>query len=227
MRLNIIVLLLIALCSCRKEKNNVVPAASYSGQKVVIIGSSIASGVGATSYDNSWPGLMALNNAKDTFINYSVSGYLTFHFLPYNFPNSPIRADTNVNINAVMKTKPGAVIISITTNDIASGYTPARYLANMKVITDTLEKYKIKYLITSTTLRGDISHALNDSLLTLAGKIKSSYPKSYIEIISLIADTVSLTPNPQLYNSDKIHPNNSGHRILFNRIDSVYQKFKL
>jgi lysophospholipase L1-like esterase len=194
--------------------------------KVVIIGSSIAKGVGASSYNYSWAGLMAANNIRDTFLNYSIPGYLTFHFLPANFTNLPIQPDANVNITAVIKAKPSIVIISITTNDIANGYTEDCYMENMKTITDTLEKYKTKYIVTSTTIRADLNPSLNASLLTLANRLKERYQINYVNIVSLIADTTTLTPRLQFYSADKIHPNNPGHKLIFEQVNSTYQKIK-
>jgi acyl-CoA thioesterase I len=209
------------LFACKKQRELVITA--NTKHKTVIIGSSIASGVGASQYSNSWAGLMATNNSEDTFINNSVPGYTTFQFLPTNYPNPPIRPDTTLNITSVLRLKPDVVVISITTNDIANGYTPSVYMRNMRVITDTLKAHSIKFLITSSTVRDDLSHVLNDSLLVVSHKLKDTYSNNFVEIMSLIADTTTLKPKTELYTSDKIHPNNAGHALLYSRINLAYQ----
>jgi lysophospholipase L1-like esterase len=189
MKLLFLLLFALLFVKCRKEDNN-----CNSKIKTIIIGSSIASGMGASDYLRSWAGLITRENSNDAFINYSVSGYTTFHFLPTNFQNSPIHPDTTVNISAVIKQNPDFVLISITSNDIANGYKPVRYMENMKIITDSLSKYSIKYLVTSTTLRGDLSYRLNDSLLKISNRLQDRYEKKYVNIMSAITDTINNSP---------------------------------
>jgi lysophospholipase L1-like esterase len=221
MKLLFVLLFPLLFLKCKKEDN-----ISNSRIKTIIIGSSIASGVGATDYVRSWAGLITRDNSDDAFINYSVSGYTTFQFLPTNFRNFPVPPDTTINITAVLKQNPDIVLVSITSNDIANGYNPVMYIENMKVLTDTLKKHSIKYLITSTTLRGDLSVRLNDSLLVISNRLKDRYENKYVDIMSAIGDTIALRPYPHFYASDRIHPNNAGHAQIYSRINMAYKNLK-
>lgn len=196
--------------------------------KTIIIGSSISSGTGASSYALSWAGLLKEGNSEDTFINLSKPGYATFHFLPTGTQNVPILPDTTVNISKVIQLRPDVVIISLTTNDIAYRYTPTTYITNLKVITDFLDFNSIRYLITSTTLRNDFTRAQSDSAFSICKLLRQHYnPKNqYVEIMSTIADTIQLKIALKYYSNDLIHPNNIGHNQIFKKIQSGYLQIK-
>lgn len=223
----IILLLVFFQISCAKDPI-VEKKASKKFNKTVIIGSSISSGVGASSYELSWAGLLKAANVEDTFINFSRPGYATFHYLPTGTQNVPIRPDTTVNISKVIQLKPTVVIISLTTNDISNGYSPATYMANLKVITDALELSLIKYFITSTTLRNDYTVSQRDSAFSICKLLRQNYEAKnrYVEIMSTIADTIKLKIDSSRYANDYIHPNDLGHNLLSKKIQSKYLQYK-
>jgi acyl-CoA thioesterase I len=226
MRFICILFLSLLFTCCKKEENSSGLGTSKTKIKTIVMGSSIVFGGGASNYNNSWVGLLTSNNTDDSIINFGRSGYTTYQFLPTNFTNAPVPPDTSVNISAVLKQKPDLVIVSITTNDIANGYKPATFLTNIKLITDSLQKHSIKYLITSTTLRGDLSMSLNDSLFVLAHRLRDSYQNRYVEIMSSIGDTLTLKPRDEFYSSDRIHPNNAGHYQIFSRVNPIYRSIR-
>jgi lysophospholipase L1-like esterase len=220
MKLCLLLTIPLMMMGCKKSQE-------FSGAtkkiRTIIIGSSIARGIGASTYENSWAGLMAKNNLSDSFVNQSIPGYATFHFLPTNFSGVPISADTTVNITHVLRQKPDIVLISITSNDVAYGYTPAVYMQNIKTIIDSLKAHSIKFLVTSTTIREDLSKSSNDSLLVIARKLREQYLSNYVEIMSVIADTTSLKAKTAYYSSDRIHPNDAGHALIYLKINPAYR----
>lgn len=205
-----------------KKSNDPLP----KEKKVIIIGSSIASGTGASRLSKSWAGLLANKYPTIGFRNMSVGGYTTFHFLPDIFGDLyqgyTITPDSTVDISRVIERKPDYVIISITTNDVAYGYSPTEYMRNMKIITDSLQANKIPYLVTSTTLRDDFSDANRKKLLSIFTSLNKRYKKNFIDIMTAIADTAILRINRSMYINDLIHPNDDGHYAIFKRIDSAF-----
>jgi len=223
----LIILLVVLLEASCVKKTSIEKNTTKKHNRTVIIGSSISSGVGASSYNLSWVGLLKDNNLEDTFINVSKPGYATFHFLPTGTLNVPIAPDTTVNISKVIQLKPDIVIISLTTNDVSYGYAPGTYMTNLKIITDLLDANSIKYLITSTTLRSDFTHAQSDSAFTICKLLRANYEFAhYVEIMSTIADTTTFKIDPKYYFTDLIHPNDLGHSLLYKKIEAKYLEFK-
>ncbi len=218
----ILILTVVSLLACKKEQiNNTSPANSH----IIIIGSSIASGIGASVTKKSWSGLLAAKYAGTSFHNLSVPGYTTFHFLPDVFgelyKGYTITPDSSVNISHVIRMQPNLVIISITTNDIGYGYSTTEYMRNMKIITDSLQANKILYLVTSTTIRDDFAETNRKKLLSLAISLGKRYGQKFVDIMTPIADTSTLRINKEFYSSDLVHPNDNGHYLIYQRIDSV------
>lgn len=193
---------------------------------VVIIGSSIASGQGASNYSNSWAGTLQAVT-KDSIINNAVGGYTTFHFLPETIPNKlSIETDVKRNISTSLKLNPDLIIFSITTNDIAKGFTIADYINNMKIMTDLCRDNHIEALVTSTTPRTDLPYEKRKMLYDLNRELERIYGDNFTNVYSSLAEIEKYQPISNLFTTDLIHPNNEGHEIIFNTIYPAYLKLK-
>jgi lysophospholipase L1-like esterase len=193
--------------------------------KVVILGSSIASGAGATNYEYSWAGLLKFVS-KDSVINNAVGGYTTFHFLPETKPNyKGIGIDVKRNITASLKLAPDLIIFSITTNDIANGFTVDDYITNMNLLTDACEAKHVPFLIGSTSPRPlDIEG--KKALVEVNNRLKSIYRDRFVNYYYALTN-LDTFEYKSIYNSgDNLHPNDAGHKVIFDTIYPTYLKMK-
>jgi acyl-CoA thioesterase-1 len=192
---------------------------------VVIIGSSIASGEGASNYANSWAGILQ-SSSNDSIINNAKGGYLTYHFLPETIWNNlGIETDVNRNIKTSLKLNPDLVIFSITTNDIAQGYTVAEYMANMKVMTDLCEANHVRFLVGSTTPR-ILDLKKMKALIEINTKLKIAYEDKFVDYYNELTDLNTFTIKSVYDSGDALHPNNAGHKVIFDAFYPVYLQIK-
>lgn len=194
--------------------------------KVIIIGSSIAQGVGASDYANSWVGTLQ-SVSQDSIINNSKSGYLTFHFLPETLPNKAgIVSDLSRNITASLKLNPDLIIFSITTNDVANGFTADQYMANMKIMTDLCEVNHVLFLIGSTTPR-PLNLEGKMALIEINNRMKNVYGDDrFVNYYQELVDLKTLEFKSVYNSGDNLHPNNKGHKVIFDAFYPFYLKMK-
>jgi len=229
------ILLVSILLSCNKEQVKKVDLEMEKieipiSRRTIVIGSSIAAGVGATP-GGGWVNLLQNEFSTDKFTNFGVPGSTTHHFLPTVFYTSNLAnrfplPDTLKNVDAVVKMNPQIVIVSITSNDVALPLPLDIYMNNIKCITDTLEKNNISFLVTSTILRDDFSLDRKKKLLVLYKRLQELYNDKFVDIFTPNGDTSTLQINPVYYSSDKIHPNNEGHRNIYLNIRTLYEKIR-
>ena len=197
-----------------------VPAA---GNTIVLIGSSIAAGLGASAYDSAWAGrysklLTGLNPAWN-LINLAVGGYTTYNVMPTgNIPPANRAApDTAHNLTKALSLKPACLLISLTGNDISNGYAAAEYEANFDSLRAIAIRAGIKVWVTTPTPRTANDSAKRKLVLALRDRILSRYAPRAIDFYDSLggADGAMFAQ----YNSgDGIHPNNPGHALLFRRV---------
>jgi acyl-CoA thioesterase I len=194
---------------------------------VVILGSSNAYGYGASSLNSSWAELFR-KDITESMYNLSFPGYTTYHFLPYDAPNyRNITPDKERNIEAAIKLSPKIIIFSITTNDIGSGYSIDEYLNNMGVMTDLCDSNKIEYIITSTLPRNPLPLEQRKALYDLNRQLEKKYLERYVEIFNLVANLETYNWQENLCIEDFIHPNDTGHMIIYKEVLKAYNKCKL
>lgn len=212
--------LLIGGCSRNDDPQGVV----YRKKNVVIIGSSTAAGAGATNYSYSWVGLLQ-SATQDIFINNAVSGYTTFHFLPEARSNSlGIVPDVKHNISASLNLKPDLIIFAITTNDIAKGFSIEDYMANMKIMTDLCEDNNVEFLVSSTQPRS-LTYNQKLALLAINEKLEVVYGENYFDFYTPLCNFDVLEYKSDVDSGDHVHPNDKGHKIIFEVVFPFYVKF--
>ncbi|WP_433814858.1 SGNH/GDSL hydrolase family protein [Flavobacterium johnsoniae] len=193
----------------------------------VIMGSSSAYGVGASLPSNSWAQMLQ-KAVEDTLYNLSYPGYTTYKFLPSNVSNfRNISPDNERNISAALKLSPKIIIFSITTNDIASGYSIDEYLNNIKIMTDLCAEKEVEFIITSTLPRNPLSLDKRKALYDLNRKLEEKFGERYLEIFDWVANPETYTWKEGLCASDFIHPNDAGHMIIYQNVLEAYKACKL
>lgn len=219
------IFLIIILLGCRNDKVDLIK--EDRSTHTVIIGSSVAAGIGAAQGEG-WANLLQKEFVKDKITNLSVPGVTTYYYLPTSFysyckaNNFPL-PDTLKNVDAIVKINPEVVIISITTNDIALGYPTENYMRNMMYITKALEKNEIKFIVTSTLLRDDLTLEKKRKLLELFKQLREVYSEKFVDIFTPNGDTSTLQINPLYFHTDRIHPNNTGHYNIYRKVTSLYK----
>jgi len=225
-RITYFFILIFLLQGCESTNDKDLP--EIAGKTIVVVlGSSNAYGIGPSNINNSWARLLK-NEKTITLINKSFPGSTTYHFLPVNEPNyRNIAPDKEHNIEAAIKLSPKIIIFSITTNDIASGYSIDEYLNNMKVLTDLCITNKIEYIVTSTTPRNPLPFDRRKALYDLNRELEKKYAERYTEIFNLTADLDTFKWKKNLCVSDSVHGNEEAHLIMFKEILKGYEKSKI
>ncbi len=213
---------IVSFQSCDSNKKS-----EYKGDEknlVIILGSSSAFGIGPVSISKSWAVL--LSNEKTAAIkNLSYPGYSTYEFLPSNESNfRNITPDKNRNIDAAIKLSPKIIIFSITTNDIARGYSIDEYLNNMKVLTNICVENNIEYIVTSTHPRNPLPLEKRRALYDLNRKLEEVYTDRYVEVYNLLGDLDTYKWKKNLSAADSIHGNDAAHLIIYNEVLAGYEK---
>jgi lysophospholipase L1-like esterase len=217
--------------SCQKAGLKPVSSTADTAQKIVVVlGSSTAAGWGASTFDSSWVGRLKArikaDGKKIKVINLAVPGYTTYQTLPsgYHTAGRPL-PDTNANVTKALQLKPALVLINLPSNDVANGYSDQEFLDNFYIITKTISKKSIPFVLTGTqprnlaevNLRNRLKY-LNDSLLNRYHDSTNSY------FSKLSSDGYQILP--QYSYGDGIHLNNAGHKIIYQAFmnNSLFRK---
>jgi lysophospholipase L1-like esterase len=190
---------------------------AQTNARIVVIGSSTAFGTGASPIDSSWvrrttayyKGLCGL----DTTINLAVGGFTTFNGLPGS-------SDTGHNITKAMSLNPDIVLISFPTNDAVSDIPLSTYLANLRTMYNIVVTAGKKCYVCSTQPRNLSNHSQQLILQIGRDSILAEFPGHSFNFFDPLVASGSLDLNPAL-TPDGIHPNNAGHRLLFQVVISA------
>ncbi|AQG81693.1 hypothetical protein AWR27_21750 [Spirosoma montaniterrae] len=222
-------LLLAVLSACQKSTFiDPQPAQPFTPVKevaqsplVVILGSSTASGAGASDYKHAWAGLFSSYLNKGKIINLARGGYTTYHILPDGQEGLVAKrpsADTLRNITAALKLHPTLMIISMTTNDVANGYSVDEVMYNLQTIRRIALDNGVKRILITTSMPRKLNAQATARWLQQRDRTMRAYEQDAVNFFDPLADAdnlfqANLTP-------DGIHPNDDGHRLLFKQLVS-------
>jgi lysophospholipase L1-like esterase len=202
----------------------------FAQKKIAVLGSSTAAGYGASVPDSSWVGRLQASFRKnttdgiDTLIdNRAVPSYVTYQSLPTGYPVPAGRPlpDPYHNVTYILNDIPRAdvVIINYPTNDIVNGYDPKEMMDNLRIMFQQFNAHGIPCFISTSQPRNT---STNDStrmiLRQLVDSINNNF-KTYA--IDFWDDLVTSDGTNMLradLTNDGIHPNDTGHRYLFQRV---------
>lgn len=191
---------------------------------IVVMGSSTAAGAGASPSDSSWvkryTKAMYQRDTRTTLTNLAKGGYTTFHLVPTGTPIIPgigIAPDTARNITKALSMQPYAVIVNLPSNDAAHYFGTIRQMHNFDLMAQAAHDAGADIWICTTQPRNfsnsyqiQIQEEVRDSILSI-------YGENAIDFWNGIADNNGYIL-PQYDAGDGVHLNNSGHRILFERV---------
>lgn len=218
-RFVILVLMAFAFMSCSHNSS----ITDSNGKVFVILGSSSAFGVGASVVDSSWAGMLKKQiagvNSEWKFMNLSVSGFTTYHVMPTVStppPNRPLPVLTN-NIDFALKYGADIILVSLPSNDIANGFTNEEFLQNLKTL-DSYAKSKGADMWFTTTQPRNMDSLRRDNLIKMKADIESTFGVKSIDFFTPLHGGIG-----SIYyklSADGIHPNNAGHKKLFDVIST-------
>lgn len=170
--------------------------------RVVVLGSSTAYGIGASVPDSSWVGRAKAyyksQHQLDTIINLAVPGSLT---------------DSGIKLlPTALSYNPDIVLVSFPSNDIIADVGVPKYMSHLRTMYNTVTAARKKCYISTTQPRDD---PFNELTLKIArDSIVKEFPINYMQFYDPLVAPGSYAINP-LYTAEGTHPNNAGHRLLF------------
>jgi acyl-CoA thioesterase-1 len=222
-------LLLSTLLGCRNSDQIAPQSSQFNTVKetaqsplVVILGSSTAYGVGASDYKHAWAGLFSTYLNKGKVINLAKGGNTTYHILPDGDarPNNRPASDTARSITAALVRHPSVLIISMTTNDIANGYSVDEVMENLKKVRAIALANGVKRVIITTSMPRKLNDGATAKWLQQRDRTLATYPSEAVNFFDPLA-TASAVFRDDL-TADGVHPNDVGHQLLFDQIVKVY-----
>lgn len=192
---------------------------------VVIIGSSTAAGMGASSPAASWAGRVSAAAAQrcpeTRIVNLAVSGYTTWQGMPAaaSRPAGRPNSDPAHNVEAAIALHPDLVMILFPSNDAASKFPLSETLANQTVLRDSVRAAGAVDLIIGPFPR---SFTDSDSIRLMTG-LRDQLPAigapRYVALWDALAATDS-SVQAQYAAGDGIHLNDSGHAVIAQRVQA-------
>lgn len=206
--------------------------AALCQKKIAILGSSTAAGNGASVFDSAWVGRLQASFRKntsdgvDTLVDdRAVAGYVTYQSLPTNDPvpgNRP-SPDPYHNVTYILNDVPRAdiVIINYPTNDIVNGYDPKEMMDNLRIMYGQLTAHGVTcFVATSQPRNGSTNDSTRAILRHLVDSINNNFGYYAINFWSDLATTDGTNMLRSDLTPDGIHPNDTGHRFLFQRVQA-------
>lgn len=189
---------------------------------IVVLGSSTAAGVGASSSDSSWVGryrnyIKALDT-RAYLVNLAVGGFTSYDVMPSGYvpPAGRPTPKTENNVTKALTYKPWAIIVNLPSNDAANNYSTGEQLYNMNAITQAATNEQVPIWVTTTQPR-NFSQAQRDNLKQMRDYILSIYRDHAISIFDTLANEDGTIKT--IYNSgDGVHVNNDGHKVIYDKV---------
>lgn len=191
--------------------------------KIAVLGSSSAAGAGPLDSNNAWVNryrvYMQSLNAGNQVINMGYWGYTTYQEMPISFvpPEGRPTPDPNYSITKAIALDVDAIIISLPTNDIASGYTMAELQSNFNAMIAAAQAAQIPVWVTTSMPRDSCTDAQRQDLITMIDWTYTRFGERAIDFWTDLGDSTGHIV-PQYSAGDTIHFNDAAHLVMFNRV---------
>lgn len=197
-------------------------------KNIVVLGSSTAAGTGANPYDSSWVGRLQLHYRQNTNIgdpdtvvtNLALGGQYTFNIMPtgYTFPNGYPQVNTARNITQAISLNPDVIIINLPSNDQTWPFPNWESMNNFRIIYNEAQLNNKRCFISTTQPVNHPSLTVRDSLRKMVDSIKNNFGYFAIDFWTPLASPTGDSTIRADLNSDGLHVNNTGHRLLFQQV---------
>lgn len=197
-------------------------ASDTTSQKLIVLGSSTAAGVGPSSIDSSWvvkyKNYIFEKNTTMKIVNLAVGGYTTYDIMMDGFfpiLDRPLPDEAH-NISKALTYNPKAIIINLPSNDVNLGFSISEQLSNYDSILALADLTNIPVWV-STTQPRNFSQLQIEKQIEMRDSTFSKFGEKTLDFWTDIADSNGRILS-KLDSGDGIHLNDIGHEILFQRV---------
>lgn len=187
----------------------------------VVMGSSTASGAGATS--QSWADrLRAAYAARSvTVVNIAKGGTTTYAALPASSPPVSGRPapDPSANVDAALARSPKLVLVAYPSNDTASGFSVDETVRNLLAVRSAAQAGGAAVIILSTQPL-TLPPAQLALLPQIDARVSAAVAPCFVPVREALAAPDG-TLSPTYDSGDHLHPNDAGHAVIFSKLASV------
>jgi lysophospholipase L1-like esterase len=220
--------LLLAIALCPAAQHAVAqdaPAAAPVATdtlRIVILGSSTASGQGASRPDSCWVQRyrhwLSQTDSSALLVNLSVPGYTTYHFLPVadsSLRKRP-RPDTAVDIRHALALRPSAILVNLPSNDAAWGFDTTEQRVNYRRLAAMAQRDSVCFWVCTPQPR-NLKADKRRLIVEMRAWILETFGARCIDFWTGLANADG-TLRREFDSGDGTHLNDRGHRLLFERV---------
>lgn len=184
-----------------------ITSAQEKPKTFVVIGDSLTEGYGVPK-EHAYPALLEQKLKSDNrnwkVVNSGVSGSTT--------------ASALSRVKWILKSKPDLVMVALGANDGLRGVKVATSKKNLEDALDELKKAKIPIVIAGMQMPPNFGKAYADEFKSMFSQLAKKYNAKFIPFM-----LEGVAGDPKLNQTDGIHPNEEGHKII---ADYVYKHIK-
>jgi lysophospholipase L1-like esterase len=189
----------------------------------VVLGSSSAAGVGASS-DQGWTSqLQAAVQARQVVLqNIARGGTLSYQALATGStpPTGRPAPDAEVNITRALQFAPKLVLLSFPTNDTAAGYAADETAANLMALQHAAQAAGAATLVLGVQPRDGLGSAQRTVLADVDQRLAAQAGPCFVPLFAALADGNGNIATAYAA-GDGIHLNDAGHRVVRERVQAV------
>ncbi|MCZ7557579.1 MAG: GDSL-type esterase/lipase family protein [Bacteroidia bacterium] len=189
--------------------------------RIVVLGSSTAEGVGASTPDSAWvrryAEVLRRQNPAYEVINLARGGYTSFHLQSSGFipPEGRPAPDSARNITKALSLLPDAIILTLPSNDAAWDMSTLEQIENFERIDAEASSAGVRMWV-STTQPRNLTQAQRQNLITMRDWLQGRFAERGLDFwTGLATSDGSIAPWADF--GDGIHLNDAGHAVLAQR----------
>jgi acyl-CoA thioesterase-1 len=191
----------------------------------VVMGSSTAAGVGASS-GRGWAALLAerATPLQVTTVNLARAGALTPQALPAATPPAADRPapDPAINIDRALGLQPRLLVLSFPSNDAVAGYPAAETAAHLARLRELAQARAAATVLLSTQPRDGLTPAQRATLDETDRLGAATFGGCFVDVRAALSGT-DHSIAPAYAAGDGIHLNDAGHRLIADRLWAVLE----
>ena len=178
--------------------------------QILLVGDSITAGAGASYAGGSWASLMGANCPSKHYVNKGRSGAFT----------SDLLGDASANLYPFTSCGvPTTCVVWSGTNDVDfGGFTGAQAYANIVSLCQGLRANGATRIVVVTMLPRDGDETKRQALNNLLRANWASFADALADVETLAMGGAGANDSLLYFVADKVHPNDTGHAILFDLI---------
>ena len=191
---------------------------------IVVIGSSTAEGVGASTPDSAWVNryrsVVYQRDTRHEVINLAKGGYTTYHLLPTGTfipPGVGFSIDPQRNVTKALTYNPVSIIINLPSNDVNQNISKEQQLANFDSMVKAIRSAGVNAWVCTTQPRNFSNPSQIATQEAVRDSIFSIYSPFVIDFWNGVAGENGFIL-PELDSGDGVHLNDKGHRLLTERV---------